>query len=111
MYETPSHLGVYRFIIYQGFTGTFNQAAAVSALANQNENPDIPGNVFHSVPAGPHGGVMECAPSYSAEDCVFATPTTLGYFEIDDTSNELTGTHTDANAIRIRDAVEVRQPS
>jgi hypothetical protein len=106
-YNTPDRLGVYRYVNVLAFNGTFNPTTAVHALATADENSDIPGNVFHSVPAGPHGGVMECAPSYTAEECVWATSTTLGDITIDDTSNELTGDHTDTNAIRIRDALEV----
>jgi hypothetical protein len=96
-----------RFINVVGFTGTFNPQVAVSELAQLDENPDIPGNVFKTVPPGPHGGLMECAPVYSSEECVFGTSTTLGQFTIDDTLNELTGANMPANAIRIRDALEV----
>jgi hypothetical protein len=106
-YEVPEHLGFTRYVNFVGFDGTFNPQVAVSSLAQQDENPDIPGNVFHPVPAGPHGGAMECAPSYSAEECIFATSTTLGDMMIDDTLGQLTGSHTGTNAIRIRDALEV----
>jgi hypothetical protein len=106
-YQIPSSANFDRFINVVAFNGTFNMQAAVSALAQLDTNPDIPGNVFKSVPPGPHGGLMECAPSYSAEECVFGTSTTLGQFEIDDTLHELTGASTATNAVRIRDALEV----
>jgi hypothetical protein len=105
-YETPNGQGVFRFVNYVGFDGTFNPQAAVTALASLDTNPDIPGNVFRSVAAGPHGGAMECAPNDTAEECVFATSTTFADIEISDTSRELTGAHTDTTAIDIRDALE-----
>lgn len=106
-YQIPSSANFERFINVVAFSGTFNQPAAVSELAQLDTNPDIPGNVFKSVPPGPHGGLMECAPSFTAEECVFGTSTTLGQFTIEDTLKELTGAATPANAVRIRDALEV----
>jgi hypothetical protein len=106
-YQIPSSANFERFINVVGFTGTFNTQAAVSELEQLDENPDIPGNVFKSVPPGPHGGLMGCEPVYSAEECVFGTSTTLGQFTFEDSLNELAGAHSAANAIKIRDALEV----
>lgn len=106
-YQIPSSANFSRFINVVAFSGTFNEPAAVSELAQLDTNPVIPGNVFKSVPPGPHGGLMECAPSYSTEECVFGTSTTLGQFTIEDTLKELTGAATPVNAVRIRDALEV----
>lgn len=103
-YETAhSGLGYDRFINVVAFNGRFNPQQAVSQLA-QLDNNDYP---FRAVPPGPHGGLMECAPSYGAEQCVFATSTTLGNFTFQDTLHELTGANSAVNAIRIRDALEV----
>jgi hypothetical protein len=107
-YQIPSGANFERFVNVVAFNGTFNTQAAVSELAQLDTNPDIPGNVFKSVPPGPHGGLMECSPVVNNEECVFGTPTTLGQFTIADTLNELTGANTPANAIRIRDALEVQ---
>lgn len=103
-YETPNGAEAksYRFVTYLGFNGKFNPAQAMSVLESGDDE------TFHSVPAGPHGGLMACAEQYpNVADCVWATSTTLCDIDIEDTSLELVGTHADANAIRIRDAVEV----
>lgn len=106
-YQIPSSASFERFVNVVAFTGTFNEQAAVSELAQLDTNPDISGNVFKSVPPGPHGGLMECSPVVSNEECVWGTATTLGQFTLADTLNQLTGANTAANAIRIRDAIEV----
>jgi hypothetical protein len=108
-YETPLHISAQRYVDVEGFNGTFNPATAISVLTQINENPDLKGDVFHSVPAGPHGGGMDCVPlSVFTEQCVFATTTTLGEFQFEDSLKQLTGANADANAIRIRDALEVQ---
>jgi hypothetical protein len=107
-YETPLHISGLRYVNIEGFNGTFNPTTAVSVLAQINQNPDLNGDLFHSVPAGPHGGGMECVQlSGFTSQCVFATTTTLGEFQFEDSLKQLTGANTDANAIRIRDAIEV----
>jgi hypothetical protein len=100
-YQIPSSYDFERFINVVAFNGTFNQQAAMSELAQ------LDGGSFHSVPPGPHGGLMQCKPSYNNEECIFGTSTTLGDFTIADTRNELIGANTPVNAIRIRDALEV----
>jgi hypothetical protein len=108
-YETPLHISALRYVDVEGFNGTFTPATALSVLTQINENPDLKGDVFHSVPAGPHGGGMDCVQlSVFTEQCVFATTTTLGEFQFEDSLKQLTGANADANAIRIRDALEVR---
>jgi hypothetical protein len=108
-YETPLHISALRYVNVVGFNGTFNPAVALSVLSQIDASPYIRGDVFHSVPAGPHGGAMKCAPVYQfSENCIFATSTTLGDFTFEDSLKELNGANTDANAIRIRDALEVR---
>jgi hypothetical protein len=106
-YQIPNGANFERFVNVVAFTGTFNVQAAVSELAQLDTNPDISGNVFKSVPPGPHGGLMECSPVVTNEECVWGTATTLGQFTLADTLNQLTGANTPANAIRIRDAIEV----
>lgn len=99
-----SHAGIYRSITFVGLGGRFSPAAAVAALSSslQDSAP------FRSVPPGPHGGAMECAlMSGTLWECVWATTSTVGEFQIIDTTNELTGSHLAANAVRIREAVEV----
>lgn len=105
-YELPAGLGVSRFINVVALDGHFNTLAAVRAMAS---NSAAPGQVFRTMPPGPHGGVLECA-SYGpyTADCVFGTATTIAYITIDDTSRQLAGARTGATAVDIRNAVEVR---
>jgi hypothetical protein len=105
-YELPAGLGVSRFINIVALNGHFNTVAAVSAMVSEST---APGEVFHTMPPGPHGGVLQCAISgpYTA-DCVFGTATTVAYITIEDTSKELIGAHAGAAAVDIRNAVEVR---
>lgn len=100
-YQIPSSYNFERFVNVVAFNGTFNTQVAVSELAQLDSGG------FHSVPSGPHGSLMDCAPSYNNQICIFGTSTTLGQFTIADTLNELTGAHTPVNAVRIRDALEV----
>jgi hypothetical protein len=104
-YQIPRTPNVGRYVDVVGFTGTFSPQVAVSELAQLNDT--FVTGAFKSVPPGPHGGLMECASEYGNEECIFGTSTTLGQFLISDTLNELTGANTAANAIRIRDALEV----
>lgn len=103
-YQIPSSANLERFVNVVGFNGTFNTHVAVRELVHLDSGLTN----FRSVPPGPHGGLMECGPSYNNEVCIFGTKTTLGQFTIADTRKELTGANTAANAIRIRDALEVR---
>jgi hypothetical protein len=99
-YQIPSSYNFERFINVVAFNGRFRPHVAVSELAQLDTGS------FHTVPSGPHGGLMECAPSYNNQVCIFGTSATLGQFTIADTLNELTGANTPVNAIRIRDALE-----
>jgi hypothetical protein len=89
-----------------GFNGTFtNLTAAVKAMES------VSSETFYDVPAGPHGGVMQCGldTTDDIQECVFATPTTLG--DIQFTFQNLTippGISADASAIDVRNAVEVK---
>jgi hypothetical protein len=96
--------GVYRSISFTGLEGTFSPQAAASAV----ETPLASNYTFTSVPPGPHGGVMACGPvSSDSANCVWATPTTLCLIMIIDTTGQLIGPNVAANAVRIRDALEV----
>jgi hypothetical protein len=84
----------------------FNTLATVTAMASESA---APGEVFHAMPPGPHGGILQCAISGTfTADCVFGTATTIAYIPIEDTSKELVGAHAGATAVEIRNAVEVR---
>lgn len=99
-----SNSGIFRSVAFVGLEGRFRPATAVAALGSalQFSAP------LKTVPAGPHRGAMGCAPVAGyAWECVWATATTLGEFQIIDTTRELTGRHMAANAVRIRDALEV----
>jgi hypothetical protein len=100
-WETPNGTpNVYRSVTFVGFEGTFKPAAAVRTL--------IAGSgTVRSMPPGPHGGVMACATQYGSPTCVWATSTTLCEIQIIDTTRELVGANTAANAVRIRDVLEV----
>ena len=96
--------GVYRSISFTGLEGTFNPQAAASAVETSLGS----GYTFDSVDPGPHGGVMACGSvSSNSENCVWATPTTLCLIMIIDTTQQLIGPSVDANAVRIRDVLEV----
>jgi hypothetical protein len=95
---------VYRSVSFTGLEGTFDAQAAVSAV----EASFASDYTFTSVPPGPHGGVMACAPvAFDSADCVWATPTTLCFIIIIDTTRQLVGPGAAANAVRIRDVLEV----
>jgi hypothetical protein len=97
--------GIYRSVAFVGLKGSFSPGAAIATLGSALES----GAPLRDVPAGPHGGAMRCALASSrAWQCVWATTTTVGEFQIIDTTGELTGRHLAANAVRIRDAIEVR---
>ncbi|HEY2550349.1 MAG TPA: hypothetical protein VGI64_07205 [Streptosporangiaceae bacterium] len=100
-YQTPSSYNFLRFVDVVAFSGRFKPRVAVRELAQLDSGS------FHTVPPGPHGGLMECKPVYNNQECIFGTSTTLGQFTIADTLKELTGANTPVNAIRIRDALEV----
>jgi hypothetical protein len=104
-YQIPHNAsGVYRSISFTGLEGTFN----VQAAANAVETSVGSGFTFNSVPPGPHGGVMACGSvSTNNADCVWATPTTLCLIMFIDTTQQLIGPSIDANAVRIRDVLEV----
>jgi hypothetical protein len=99
-------VGVYRSVSFTGLEGTFRPRAAASAVESSlNFGQHY---TFKSVPPGPHGGVMACGGEYpDSEDCVWATRTTLCVIMIIDTTRELVGSGIAANAVRIRDVLEV----
>jgi hypothetical protein len=100
-YQSPQGIpNFYRSVTFVGFEGRFQPAAAASAIQES-------GYTYHSMPPGPHGGAMACADIYGSEDCVWATSTTACEFQIMDTTRELLGANFAANAVRIRDALEV----
>jgi hypothetical protein len=104
-YQVPANSdGVYRSVSFTGLDGSFSPAAAVAAVGAALDS----GSPFRRVPAGPHGGAMECAPvSRITQRCVWATASTLGVVQIIDTTMDLVGSHLPANAVLIRDALEV----
>jgi len=105
-YELPDGLGVSRFVNIVALNGHFNTLATVTAMASESA---APGEVFHTMPPGPHGGILQCAISGTfTADCVFGTATTIAYITIEDTSKELVGAHAGATAVDIRNAVEAR---
>jgi hypothetical protein len=91
----------FRSVSVVGFDGRFRPAAALSAVEEQPEY------TYTSVPPGPHGGMMACANIEGSEDCVWATSTTVCDITIIDPTGELIGANTGANAVRIRDVLEV----
>lgn len=97
-YQSPKVPNFYRSINFVGLKGRFRPAAALSEAEEQ-------GYTYASVPPGPHGGAMACADVQGGENCVWATPTTLGIYTIIDTTHELI-TAIGPNAARIRDALE-----
>lgn len=112
-WNTPAHLGVYRFATVEGWTGKFNPKSAVPVFAQSYDDQ----LTFKPVDPGPHGGVMECAEDTSGNSdpnadnaavCVFATSTTIGTVNFTDTAKELTAP---ANLAKVgqelRDALEV----
>jgi len=105
-YELPAGLTMSRFVNIVAFNGHFNAVATVNAMVSESA---APGEVFHPMPPGPHGGILQCAISGpDTADCVFGTATTIAYITIEDTSKELVGAQAGATAIDIRNAVEVR---
>ncbi len=103
-YQVPANTqGIYRSVSFTGLDGTFSPAAAVAALGTALNT----GSPFRSVPPGPHGGAMACAPvSAITEQCVWATRSTLGVVQVVDTTRQLVGSHGRVNAVLIRDALE-----
>jgi len=106
MYPTFNSPGPYLSIQVFGFNGTFtNVNAAVKAI----ESDDF--ETFYTVPAGPHGGVMQCAEDTTDEtqECVFGTSTTLGDIQFAFQNLSIpAGISADASAISVRDAIEVQ---
>lgn len=104
-YQIPHNTSaVYRSISFTGLEGTFNAQEAAHAVETSLGS----GYTFNSVPPGPHGGVMACGSvSSNSENCVWASPTTLCLIMIIDTTQQLIGPNVDANAVRIRDVLEV----
>jgi hypothetical protein len=105
-YQIQHGLGIYRSVSFTGLEGTFRPRAAASAVESGLDFGQR--YTFTSVPPGPHGGVMACGGEYpDSEDCVWATRTTLCVIMILDTTRELVGSSIAANAVRIRDVLEV----
>jgi hypothetical protein len=98
--EAAQRATSFRSVSVVGFNGSFRPAAALGAVEEQ-------GYTYTSLPPGPHGGTLACASEGNSENCVWVTSTTLCQIMIIDVTGELIGTHTDANAVRIRDVVEV----
>lgn len=98
---TPSGVSPYRSINATGFTGSFNPSIVLKVL-------ETSGAKYHTVSPGPHGGQLACSVSSGGtESCAFATSETAGAFTLGDTSGELDkGSHTNAIAAEIRDALE-----
>jgi hypothetical protein len=97
---------IYRSVSFTGMEGTFRPRAAASAVESSLDFGQH--YTFRSVPPGPHGGVMACGGEFpDSEDCVWATRTTLCVIMIIDTTQELVGSSIAANAVRIRDVLEV----
>ena len=96
-----------------GFNGKFTDLnAAMGAL----EQVAYTGQTYYTVPPGPHGGKMQCSKYMDnhiklyEENCVFATPTTLGSITFGyDITGFTPGISPDASAIAIRDTLEVPQ--
>jgi hypothetical protein len=88
-----------------GFNGTFsNPTAAVKAMEID------PTEKFYNVPAGPDGGVMQCAADKtdSLQECWWATSTTLADVQFYFSNLSIpSGISADASAIDVRNAVEV----
>lgn len=89
-----------RSVTVVGFDGRFQPAAALGAVEET-------GYTYTKVPPGPHGGTLACANVEGSESCVWATPTTVCEISIIDPTGELTGADIAANAVRIRDVLEV----
>lgn len=89
-----------RSVTVVGFDGRFRPAAALGAV-------EEPGYAYTKVPPGPHGGTLACANVEGSENCVWATPTTVCEITILDPTGELIGANIAANAVRIRDVLEV----
>jgi hypothetical protein len=105
-YQIQHGFGIYRSVTFTGLEGTFRPRAAASAVESGLDFGQH--YTFTSVPPGPHGGVMACGGEYpDSEDCVWATRTTLCVIMIIDTTRELVGSSIAANAVRIRDVLEV----
>jgi hypothetical protein len=98
--EAAQRATSFRSVSVVGFNGRFRPAAALSALEEQ-------GSTYTSVSPGPHGGMLACANVEGSENCVWATPTTLCGITILDPTGELIGANSDANAVRIRNVLEV----
>ena len=91
----------FRSVSVVGFDGSFQTAAALSALEEQPEY------TYTNASPGPHGGTLACANIEGSENCVWATATTVCEITILDPTGELIGANSAANAVRIRDALEV----
>lgn len=95
--QAASH---FRSVSAVGFDGRFRPAAALGAAEET-------GYAYTKVPPGPHGGTLACANVEGTENCVWATPTTVCEITIIDPTGELIGANIAANAVRIRDVLEV----
>jgi hypothetical protein len=105
-YILPDGLGMSRSVDVTALNGHFNTQAAVKTV---EEYIAEPGEVFHTMPPGPHGGILQCAQPYTySADCVFGTDTTIVDITVLDSSEELIGANSGATAVEIRDALEVR---
>lgn len=113
-WATPQHLGVYRFATVEGWTGHFNPKSAVPVFAAGLSDNDS--DQLKAVDPGPHGGVMQCGEDTAGGDskaddaaiCVFATSTTIGTVEFNDTAKQLTApANLDQTGLELRDALEV----
>ncbi len=106
MYPDINSPGPYLSVQVFGFNGTFtNVTAAVKALESDD------GETFYTVPAGPHGGVMQCAQDSDdqIQECVFGTSTTLGDIQFAFQNLSIpAGISADASAISVRNAVELQ---
>jgi hypothetical protein len=87
-----------------GFNGVFNPSVAVSAFVSLDQG------TFHSMPAGPHGGELECAPSSTAGNpvCIFGTSTTLGEITFVSLGQNPGSRNLGSEATAVREAVEVQ---
>jgi hypothetical protein len=89
-----------RSVSVVGFDGRFRPAAALIAVEEAQFT-------YTNLPPGPHGGMLACANTEGSEDCIWATHTTLCDITIIDPTGELIGGNSGANAVRIRDVLEV----
>jgi hypothetical protein len=92
--------GAHHVVVFGGLNGTFNPQGMIDKV-----NSKVPAGVLKKVPAGPHGGIAECAISSEADVCVWATKTTVGSLTITGTSAK-DGAHLASLMIRMRNDLE-----